>query len=139
MNKEEKELLLSDLSARVPYGIKAVLSEKMPEWFIDRYGSCEDSKTVFTLDTETIGYIIRYLPQVKPYLRSMESMTEVEHAELSKKINDDTLLTGNPSKTIALHCGVVIDFMYSHHLDWRGLIGKGLALEAPMGMYKEKD
>ena len=31
-----------------------------------------------------------------------------------------------------------LDFALEHHLDFRNLIEKGLALEAPEGMYKTK-
>ena len=31
---------------------------------------------------------------------------------------------------------VILEWLNSHHFDYRGLIGKGLALEAPEGMYK---
>jgi hypothetical protein len=30
----------------------------------------------------------------------------------------------------------VLDWLNAHHFDYRGLIEKGLALEAPKGMYK---
>jgi hypothetical protein len=32
-----------------------------------------------------------------------------------------------------------IDWLNKHHFDYRGLIEKGLALEAPEGMYSIKD
>ena len=31
-----------------------------------------------------------------------------------------------------------VDWLNAHHFDYRGLIEKGLAIEAPEGMYKEK-
>ena len=33
---------------------------------------------------------------------------------------------------------IYIDYLISHHFDFRGLIPMGLAIEAPEGMYKEK-
>ena len=142
MTQENKELLLKDLSARLPYGIIVDYKEnefETPHWKIT------------TIYPETFDGLIGYDKRVgagsesgsrpfkigkfKPYLRPMSSMTEEEHRELSRLINDDKLLTGDPGKTVCLHCGVVIDFHNSHHLDWRGLIPMGLALEAPEGMY----
>ena len=33
-------------------------------------------------------------------------------------------------------CGEYVDWLTAHHFDYRGLIEKGLALEAPEDMYK---
>ena len=60
---------------------------------------------------------------IKPYLRPMSSMTEDEGVEL-----DNTVIMGN--------YGDDADWLNAHHFDYRGLIKKGLALEAPEGMYK---
>ena len=57
-----------------------------------------------------------------PYLRPMSSMTEEEKDEYSKAI--ESLLWTNE-----------LDFFNKYHFDYRGLIPKGLALEAPEGMY----
>lgn len=59
---------------------------------------------------------------VRPYLRLLSSMTEEEKAELLQ-------LMGNGTDVER------IDFYVSHHFDFRGLIPKGLALEAKEGMY----
>lgn len=135
MTQEQKELLIKDLSTRLPYGVKIkdlstqadttidVLGIKKPFIIVDEY-----SRFGNVYDSISVEF-------VKPYLRPMSSMSEEEHRELSKLVNDDKLLTGDPGKTVCLHCGVVIDFFNSHHLDWRGLIEKGLALEAPEDMY----
>ena len=37
---------------------------------------------------------------------------------------------------VCFACLPVVDYCYSRHLDIHGLIEKGLALEAPEGMYK---
>ena len=125
MTQEEKDLLLKDLSARLPYKVK-VEHTYIPE---NNGYTCEMS-----------GHTILLIPDnewlVKPYLRPMSSITEEEQRELSRLLNDDKLLTCDLAKTFCLYCGIVIDFHNSHHLDWRGLIEKGLALEAPDGMYK---
>ena len=52
----------------------------------------------------------------------MSDMTEKEIEELSNYVN--------PVQRT--------DFFYSHHIDCRFMIEKGLALEAPEGMYKTK-
>ena len=58
----------------------------------------------------------------KPYLRPMSSMTEDEEDELN------SARMGN--------YGEDVDWLNEHHLDYRGLIPMGLAIEAPDGMYK---
>jgi len=62
---------------------------------------------------------------VRPYLRLLSSMTEEEKAELLQ-------LMGNGTDVER------IDFYVSHHFDYRGLIPKGLALEAKEGMYEKE-
>lgn len=124
MEQKDKELLLQDLCARLPYGFTIY--------------RLSDNANLKINDIDDFAHFLEYSDgeEFKPYLRPMSSMTEEEHRELSRLINDDKLLTGDPAKTVCLHCGVVIDFHNSHHLDWRGLIPKGLALEATEGMYK---
>ena len=70
---------------------------------------------------------------LKPYLRSISSMTEEEESEynliqgLSHWTADDGKMENYAES---------IDWLNSHHFDYRGLIEKGLALEAPKDMYK---
>ena len=112
MTPEEKELLLKDLSARLPYGV-IVYSLQIP------------------YEQKLIGYIPdieKY--SIKPYLRPMSSMTEEEENELT----GIAVLGGYNSSVF--NSFIVIDWLNAHHFDYRGLIEKGLALEAPKGMYK---
>ena len=83
----------------------------------------------------------------KPYLRPMSSMTKEEEYEYHqiRKRNSDKLLTlmdCNDHLQQLLFPIITrtesIDWLNAHHFDYRGLIEKGLALEAPKGMYKEK-
>ena len=71
-------------------------------------------------------------------------MTDDEAKELSKVLNyefyidDDFALAAEDDRhRIRLElCEGYIDWLNAHHFDFRGLIEKGLALEAPEGMYK---
>ena len=65
---------------------------------------------------------------IKPYLRPMSSMNEDEKVEYNK--------TMFQSERYISCYSADIDFLNSHHFDYRGLIKKELALEAPEGMYK---
>ena len=74
--------------------------------------------------------------EVKPYLRPISSMTEDEKAFLdtTKEIEyTQTGLTGEGTLTLESY-----DYLNSIHVDYRGLIPMGLALEASKGMYKTK-
>jgi hypothetical protein len=63
---------------------------------------------------------------LKLYLRPMASMTNVEW-EIYENMCDSC--RGEEYHKL-------IDFLNSRHIDYRGLIERGLALEAPKGMYK---
>ena len=85
-----------------------------------------------------------------PYLRPMSSMTEEEREELEHlseeyfgkaldKQIQESLSSSNRNESKILECiasSVIVDWLNAHHFDFRGLIEKGLALEAPEGMYK---
>ena len=84
-------------------------------------------------DMEEAHYTIR------PYLRPMSSMTEEEFKKWRKLVD----LRREPTKDIFdtailsfKNIDEVTDWLNSHHFDYRGLIEKGLALEAPEDMYK---
>lgn len=137
MTQEEKQLLLQDISSRLQSGLKVCcinLSDEMPKVW-DLIGMPAPHLADILVEGSHRFAAVNIEENIRPYLRPLSSMTEEEHQELSRLVNDDKLLTGNPAKTICLHCGVVIDFHNSHHLDWRGLIERGLAIEAPEGMY----
>jgi len=118
MTQEEKQLLLIDLSARLPYGVKVHITD---EWFYDKIEPYDRR-----LDCDVIKHIRENRYTVKPYLRPMSSMTMEEKREyipVGRGMSPD-----NPS--------VLADWLNEHYFDYRGLIPMGLALEAPAGMYK---
>jgi len=150
MTQEEKQLLIKDLCARLPYGVKMQFSEKFPEWFAKKHGE-GTTVTPFTLDVSSIGFVMininNDVNDVKPYLRPMSSMTEEEKEELKlEHVKDTRLLADALTKTaegdtsmrgkVILHFAV--DWCNKNHFDFRGLIEKELALEAPEDMYKIK-
>ena len=124
MTQEDKQLLLKDLCARVFYGVKVNIERDFPNnpQIVERIG-CDGEIIVQNI----LAYDIYYY---KPYLRPMSSMTEEEKEELLNLRKEMNMHQHSP------WIDRVLDFYLSHHLDWRGLIPKGLALEAPEGMYK---
>lgn len=134
MTQEDRELLLKDLCARLPYGVKfASFSQSMknhsePVTLRQIYYHNEDDANNIEGDND-ISTIIEF---VKPYLRPMSSMTEDEIKDFFtvrrfEYDSDDKLISKYGNDT---------DWLNAHHFDYRGLIEKGLALEAPEGMYK---
>ena len=126
MTQEEKQLLLKDLSARLPYGV--MVSAQGGEFDFYKYPYQLTAVSKFGLDRFCKVYHPIYTPfgvpnieDIKPYLRSMSSMTEEEEEEYEEVIR------GSFEKQL--------EFYLRKHFDFRGLIEKGLALEALDGMY----
>ena len=122
MTQEDKELLLKDLSARLPYGVKI------------NQGYDEDEIDPPTLLKVDIVHVNDHYPieSVKPYLRPMSSITEEEKEELENLL--EGIVDGVERWDKPDMCEEY-DWLNAHHFDYRGLIEKGLALEAPEGMY----
>lgn len=134
MTQEEKELLLKDLCARLLYGVNGlayIVGEPcntntnivgiINESIVTNYES--PMLDFIDLDSKDIT--------IKPYLRSMSSMTEEERKEY-KHIAPGIVIEDG----IRLPNINQINWLNAHHFDYRGLIEKGLAIEAPEGMYK---
>ena len=124
MTKEDKQLLLKDLCGRLPYGVMVenVLNHEIFD--LSKYLHCLPAA----------------LENFKPYLRPMDSMTEEEKEELKYEIELELqALEGEEGHNTvsAAPAAFEIDFYNKHHIDYRGLIPMGLALEAPEDMYKE--
>ncbi len=137
MTQEEKELLLKDLCARLPYHPNCYCkwTEKAP----NGTNGCVQELSTFVIDEIEIMDDPQFKCQicdVKPYLRPLESMTEEEIKEFIL-ISDTVLWLGNKRSTCILSLEQ-IDWLNSKHLDYRGLIPMGLALQAPEGMYNIK-
>lgn len=131
MTQDEKELLLKDLCARLPYGVKVgnkatglVCTIKSIE-----FGDGGDLHTVIEFEEDgqlhTTNICVFY-GGLKPYLRPMSSMTEGECVERINLFGKYCPFDNSPE---------YFDWLNKHHLDYRGLIEKQLALEAPKGMY----
>lgn len=138
MNKEDKELLLKDLSARLPYHVKVKV------WLKD--GTTEegllDLKHNYA-DVLRDAFYYNKIKDIKSYLRPLSSMTKDEFTKLkeySGLIYDqldlasfqngtykclDFYLNEVPSYVVIL----VFDWLNKNHFDYRGLIEKGLAIE----------
>jgi hypothetical protein len=118
MTHENKELLLKDLLARLHYGVKGIITYDKSNTTFTVEGI--DNNVLHLSDAEEC-----YVEDFKPYLRPMSSMTEEEKKELWELL-----------KKLGMASDIKrLDWLNAHHFDYRGLIEKGLALEAPKGMY----
>ena len=125
MTQEDKDLLLRDLSARLPYG-----------FIVHRYSDNVDIK-INTIDD--FSHFLEYSndEEFKPYLRSLSSMTEEEFFEhdtikFNKVTYRDNWKRINVGKFHDI--GIIpiddyLDWLNAHHFDYRGLIERGLAIE----------
>ena len=110
---KDKELLLKDLCARLPYGVKVQ----------DEIGRV-NKLVIGNADLVRLYYndFSLYNQMSLPYLRPMSSMTEEE----TEIFNSDFGGITDGYNSIEIKR---IDWLNSHHFDYRGLIERGLALE----------
>ena len=131
MTEENEELLIKDLYNRLLYGVECKdiyinVSGKLDE-ISTRYNMCRLSDEYGELET-------CYIPNCRPYLFPMSSMTEEQRKEY------ESLCIKNTSECTDLYSIVFpkdyydtvesIDYLYKNHIDIRGLIPMGLAIDA---------
>lgn len=143
MIQEDKELLLRDLCARLPYGAKIELT-----WWVMGEGTCINT----TLEPDHIEQLLNDEDgniEVKPYLRPMSSMTEEEAKELSIlcditdilsiKITDEYIDFEVDDGFCSIDTKIIwyndiissietFDWLNKNHFDYRNLIQIGLAI-----------
>ena len=134
MTKEDKELLIRDLSARLPYGVKVkfTINENIERnhnliYAMDgEYSYISNKNTIITYDN--IKYVYNGLfEDVKPYLFPLSSMTKEQREEF-EIISDLSYASAYGEEIV--YSTKIIDFFNKNHFDYRGLIPKGLALDA---------
>lgn len=163
MTEQEKQLLLKDLCARLPYNVKVAIDFK---GYLEFLPSDEDLEYTYR---KNLNFILDYKKKtiedislepnilyaypcserfqmlrgytyeldygvpvefIKPYLRPMSSMTGEENIWADADYSYNKLTYGTD---YAIVC--YVDYLYSIHVDCHGIIPKGLALEAPEGLY----
>ena len=125
MKQEDKEILIRDLCGRLPYGVKAYIknwSNLSRKYYEGVYivESIDPSLNSILANSErgSVDVIVGYDDyKIKPYLFPLSSITKKTLEELSAYID-------------IKNAYVAVEFFNSHHIDYRGLIEKGLALDA---------
>lgn len=125
----EKSLLIKDLCARLPYGVQVQdtrcgISGKLHDMLVFPLYKGND---VHDYIATTNFYTDCYYDDItlfKPYLFPMSNMTE----EQSKEYHE--LIGGMFGTSALINFEVLEDFFHKNHLDYRGLIPMGLAIDA---------
>ena len=125
MTQKDKELLLKDLCARLPYGVKFLRESWNFEWD-------EELSVIEVLkDIDKDGYInntkVYTVDDIKPYLFPLSSMTEEEkeeYCQLQQRViyNSKGVINEDVTK--------YINWCYKKHLDINNLIPMELAIDA---------
>mgnify|MGYP007037140067 CR=1 FL=1 len=120
MTQNEKDLLLKDLCARLPYGVKGLVT------FNGNIFMTQPQVEVRTIDGKLYDRFAEFQDSwydnvtIKPYL-----------FPLSDIVKEAIIVEGNR------HIATNIDWLNANHLDYRGLIEKSLALDATnLGIYE---
>ena len=120
MTQEDKELLLKDLTARLPYGVKIELT-----WWVMGEGIGINT----TLGPECIEELLNDEDgntEIKPYLFPLSRMTEKQKMFLKQQNWCIAVSTSGTVETTIEG----INWLNKNHFDYRNLIEKGLAIDA---------
>ena len=126
MTQEDKEILLRDLCARLPYEVKVQYKDDI--FTIDYISGIYEEVKLDIPDRYTIS-----VSEVKPYLFPLSSMTEEQKKEyynLCIEEEREEIEFGEWITRVYYYNTIEsIDWLNEHHFDYRGLIKKGLAID----------
>ena len=121
MTQEDKELLLKDLCARLDTNLVCSIYRTDEEGVGYRdeilHGYCKGDIWYEFYFREDCSIGIDNVSKIKPYLFPLSSITKKTLEELNAYID-------------IKNAYVAVEFFNSHHIDYRGLIEKGLAIDA---------
>lgn len=133
MTQEDKQLLLTDLCGRLPYGVKV-------RGVFLNYNKDKDKILYEYCDNKMRWEDLNRFETLKPHLRAMADMTEDEKKEFVEYAGydlEETINGRHYEYYWHAYCGDVespkanywgVDWLNQHHFDYRGLIEKGLAI-----------
>lgn len=136
MTQKEKDLLLRDLCARLPYKVKI----SIPELFTNKE-QVEILNEIFKgkdylYRVNDSGILIEY---IKPYLFPLSSMTNEQLFEVQEILGKNEIEIGDCFLSIVdserntityLEILAVLEWFYKNHFDINNLIPMGLAIDA---------
>lgn len=133
MTQEDKELLLRDLCARLPYNVKAYVKHwaKLDRKYYEGVYTVESihpslNNILVYSERFAVDVLVGYYDyEIKPYLFPLSSMTETQKEEYAHIL----VMSSNLASSQLLGM-TVEDWLNKNHFDYRGLIEKGLAIDA---------
>lgn len=112
MTQDDKDILLKDLCARLPYGVKISVNARIETL---------ESADMYDYVVGYSSYLLSSVEDVKPYLLPLSSMTKKQMDQFNKTlIGTENLGWSNET----------FDWLNKNHFDYRGLIPMGLAEDA---------
>lgn len=132
MIQENKEILIKDLCARLPYGVKVLFENKV--FSIDYISAKYEEIKLDIPDNYTLD-----ITNVKPYLFPLSSMTRKQLFDVQEiigkneiEIEDGFLHIINYDRNTITYLEIlaVFEWFYKNHFDIYGLIPMGLAIDA---------
>ena len=131
MTQEDKDLLLKDLCARLPYEVKVQYKDDI--FTIDYISGIYEEIKLDTPDRYTID-----ISEVKPYLFPLSSITDEQLFEVQEILGKNEIkiesgflsIVDSDRNTISyLEILTLLEWFYKNHFDVYGLIPKGLAID----------
>ena len=144
MKQEEKDLLLKDLCARLPYRVKAYIknwSKLESRWIEGIYTITSVDPPLNNIyasaENGCVGVILGHSDySIEPYLFPLSSMTE-EQKEIYCQLQERVIY--NSKGPVTEDVMNFVNWCYENHLDINDLISKGLAINATkLGIYENK-
>ena len=123
MTKKEKDLLLKDLCARLPYGVKCQIKEFGEKFFTLKSINIDyENGHLLTFEEKINGLPVEvYLSEVKPCLFPVSSISEEQRKEMQFLMVQDVY-------GILYHTIESYNYFNKNHLDTHGLILMGLGI-----------
>lgn len=131
MTQNQRELLLTDISARIPYGLKCTYYDKCVDEQDEGTITGMQNGTYFIIDGVCID-----VEHVRPYLFPISSITKEQRAEFPFELSLlNAFINGHISLFEDEELSVddiirMMDCLNRNHIDYRGLIPMGLADDA---------
>lgn len=126
MKAEERNLLLKDLCARLPYQPKVKVDDDEEPYTLLAINANKKICVIGEQFDDVYATSRAEIERIKPFLRPMSSMTEDERKEYELLANRCIVTSIG---FIHLEAAALIDFLNENHFDYLGSIGKGLAIE----------
>ena len=136
MTQENKEFLFKDICARLPYGL--IVETPKGKGHV-----CNINLTIFGTEIGVnINPTVRdtfSINDVKPYLLPFSSITKEQLFEVQEILSKNeieiedgflSIIDAERNTLTYLEILAVLEWFYKNHFDYRGLIEKGLAIDA---------